>query len=152
MAIFNDQANTVSHQPFVRRRPMGGPQVNAPTGEEGNPEIPRELPNEGPGVPVPTPAPPIVSRRTTGTGMGTGTEGGAQGAPPLPMAPSPVAMQPPAPFTPMAYGNRPTMGRMLFGKAGGLLGGGLGVPGAMSDEGLDVDALLEMLRLAGSEE
>jgi hypothetical protein len=47
----------------------------------------------------------------------------------------------------------PTVGRMLFGRAGGLLGGGLGVPGAIGDEGgEDISALMELLKLAGARE
>ncbi len=99
----------------------------------GNTERPREMP-------APQPGPGSVTRRSAAT-------------PSQPSAPSPVASQPPAPFTPMAGGMVPTVGRMLFGRAGGLLGGGLGVPGAIGDEGgEDISALMELLKLAGGRE
>jgi len=109
-------------------------------GKFGNTERPREMPAPQPGPGSVTPSGGGVSRRSAAT-------------PSQPSAPSPVASQPPAPFTPMAGGMVPTVGRMLFGRAGGLLGGGLGVPGAIGDEGgEDISALMELLKLAGARE
>lgn len=77
----------------------------------------------------------------------------SQATPTMPSSPSPVAARPPAPYVPPEpMGAAPIASRTLFGRANGLLEGGLGVPGAMSDQGptaAQVAALLEMMRYLG---
>jgi hypothetical protein len=140
-------------KPDVRRvQPQTTPMVGQPQPTPG---------------PEPTPGPagsPISSPRTgpqAGPGSlfaglsapgGIGGGGVASGATPSrPDAPTPVASQPPAPFMPMNAGMQPTAGRMLFGRAGGLMGGGLGVPGALGgqESGTDADALATLLKMLG---
>jgi hypothetical protein len=92
--------------------------------------------------------------------------GGSQATPSRPMQPSPVAMGTPQPFTPlsnpdttqiastqpgglasiMRRGIEPSpQGGALLGRAGGLLGGGLGVPGLGGSESNDLSSMISAL-------
>lgn len=85
----------------------------------------------------------------------------ATATPARPSEPSPIAMQPPKPFTPLSG---PSVSQMvqpisrnvpgtaqgpnstLLGKAGGLLGGGLSVPGTFqAGTGQDISGLINVL-------
>lgn len=138
-------------EPIMDVRPdenqLGGvapPVIDAPA--EGNRQGPRD-------AAPPPPAPPQA-------GPGPGPGPAPHGAPQRPMEPQPIAMSPPQPFTPMASSLSPTQtvstqpgGSItrrglgpspgLLGSAGGLLGGGLGVPGQSGRD--DMGPLLAML-------
>ncbi len=94
-------------------------------------------------------------------GGGPPSLGGMYGATPSQSdEPNPAAAGMPHPFTPMQppmlpAGASPNASRFLFGRAGGLLGGGLGVPGILGDEGGnedDVAALMHLMSLGGGGE
>lgn len=82
---------------------------------------------------------------------------GAQATPSMPTSPSPAAMGAPQPFTPIASGATPSamagvqrvsMNSPLFGRAGGLLGGGVGIQhgnALEAETNPDVQRLLQML-------
>lgn len=114
-----------------------------PPSEDGHlPPIPGS--SEGPRD-RPMPQPP------TENAPGGVTRKGLPGAaPPMPMSPTPVSAQPPQPFTPLTpprgmSGAALAPSSNLLGKAGGLLGGGLGVPGIASGDTQDVSSLIESL-------
>ena len=134
-----------------------------------------EAPPESPGQIFEPPRMEMAPPPDQGGPMGGG--GGSQAAPPRPEEPMPVASQPPNPeaqmpqaFTPMQdpmtsgqqaqaafpiqrrpvvpmTGAANTQGGTMLGQAGGLLGGGLGVPGAMgtSQSHTDISNLIANL-------
>lgn len=131
----------------------GGP-VSAPTDasaqspRERQPDIP--FPVNAPRTPTPPSAEAQLGGQMNAQGGISAPGGGAQQTPQMPDSPSPIAAGPPAPFTPLpqpspsslvssassfspassaaVFGSSPTT-QPLFGAAGGLLGGGIGLPG-----------------------
>ncbi len=136
--------NATDEEPRVRRRLTGAPLAPEPeppialppTPMPGTGTRPRDLPAPDPGA----------------VGQAGPSASPSRATPSQPTEPSPVASLPPAPFAPMQAGMQPTMGRMLFGRAGGLLGGGIGVPGALGDEGSspEADALMLLMQYLSS--
>lgn len=136
-----------ANSPMMPPPPMGGGPTNDPL---NNSTGPRELHPASPTT-------PDVSRR--GAGGPAPEQPDVQGTPGRPSAPTPVAGMPPVPFTPLAPTDpqlltQPQVGRPdlpntpMFGSAGGALGGGMGVPGAMSttaSDNPDISQLLQML-------
>lgn len=108
---------TDPHQPTDPNVPPGA-------GPQGN----RVTPVEQKGTNIPTS--PLVTPRSNAT-------------PGQPQEPTPVASGPPQPFSPMpspivrrgiSAGGPNSQSSMLLGKAGGLLAGGLGVPGVVGGQ------------------
>lgn len=112
-------------EPEIAKIPFGDPRVI------GNDQGPRELQDtSGP------------TRINQPGGMPGGT-------PSRPSFPTPVSSQAPQPFRPMQAprgiaGSAMSPSSGLLGRAGGLLGGGLGVPGVMKG-GQDISALIQQL-------
>lgn len=123
--------------------PNGAP----PPPQPGNPETPRDrAPEQGPGrLPLPNQPGPYDQSGTTPITPNV------QAAPARPMDPSPVSMQPFAPMAPPQGVQRkvitggPAPGSALLGRAGGLMGGGLGVPTTTQGVTPDVSALIAQL-------
>jgi hypothetical protein len=112
-------------------------------GGAGNAYRPLELHPDAGGLPTQ----PLESPRTV------------VGTPSRPQEPTPIAGQPPQPFSPMpspitrrgiSTGGPNSQSSSLLGKAGGLLGGGLGVPGAMGGQGSNdiSDLIANLFKLA----
>lgn len=93
----------------------GGPADNGPDYSAGY------GPGENPNGPSP-------EAMLSGGGMPSYQGGGGMHAPSMPNHPSPVSMGLPVP-NPLPSPSPRALSGALFGKAGGLLGGGLGVPG-----------------------
>lgn len=120
-------------QPISKIGQPGEP--DGPTsGPVGNPQGPRDRPGGG--------APPTINQ------PGGISQDPSRPTPSMPASPTPVASEPPRPFTPMdptmtppettqptgitrrtVPGSPSMQSPNLLGSAGGLLGGGLGVPG-----------------------
>lgn len=122
----------------------GGPEAIPP--QYGNSESSRDrMPGGGPG----TQNAPNVP---TGQFNQQGTIQRAQSAPSMPSSPTPAAMKPFAPMAPPQGVQRkvilggPAPSNGLLGRAGGLLGGGLGVPSGGQAETPDISALMQMLQ------
>lgn len=142
-----DQAGIGAGTGGVQRVPPSPPSVpsinpddinlpGGPGGQTGNPTGPRDRPDTNPGT---SNAPGGVQR--------VGLPGSA---PSMPSAPSPISAGLPQPFTPMApprgiAGSALAPSSNLLGKAGGLLSGGLGVPGRMGSDAQDISGLIQML-------
>jgi hypothetical protein len=112
------------------------------------PSVPDYTVPEVPGAPkLPKPMPPDAA-------LGAAPPPESTSAPDMPDYPSPVAEEKPAPiqgYTPPASIQRkgltgaPSLpSSKLLGQAGGLLGGGLGVP-SLTGSGGDVSALIQQL-------
>lgn len=123
----------------------GGPDGPVPP-QTGNSETPRDrTPNQGPGTQN-QPNIPTGQFNQPGTGPVR-----AQSAPSMPSAPSPASMQPFQPMAPpqgvqrkmVLGGAAPTSG--LLGRAGGLLGGGMGVPQSGGPAAPDISTLIQQL-------
>ena len=76
---------------------------------------------------------------------GSGGGGGTAPTPPMPMSPSPVGAQPPNPMR--LNGPSPSD---LLGKAGGLLGGGIGLGGQDGGSAVPTDLLMMLTQLLGN--
>lgn len=146
----------------VKRKPLPGaapdpmaeqvltesmPPMSAP--QPGNPQTPRErVPDQGPGQP---PAPNIPTTEYDQAGTTPTGPVRAMSAPSMPTAPTPASLQPFAPMAPpqgvqrkvVLGGPAPAAG--LLGRAGGLLGGGIGVPTSGMPATPDVSALIQQL-------
>lgn len=146
------------NDPGLVHPPTAPPPPGVP-GPGGNSTTPRDF--AGASEPTSTPPSPRITNRAT---------------PSRPMEPEPVASSTPQPFQPMpqpggggmmgamASGGAPpgifrrgvvpggpnAQSSMLLGKAGGLMGGGLGVPSVYGSNGDDIsDLILTILKNAG---
>lgn len=143
---------TVPTPPGPPGPPLTDPK-SPPVDKTGNPEHPIDRPS-------PTPPMPPTSPRVVGP---TAT-------PQMPNEPTPIASQAPSPFTPMtgsmsasdttipsvvrrgvSTGGPHEQSSSLLGKAGGLMGGGLAVPGVLgTQENPDMADLLMKLFMMGN--
>ena len=140
--------------PPIAGAPDAGSTLNAPANRGG--ETPRERQPQMPTQGQPPLTPPSPEAQLGGGAQATET-------PMRPTSPTPVAGQPPMPFSPepappassltstlrtpsQFASNRQTA---LFGKQGGLLGGGLGAPGKLegSEGANSPDLIMQLLQL-----
>ena len=159
----------VSPPPMGSGQPPGTPPVGKPTPPLLSAPTPRVDPAGNPQGP--TQRGPINLPTTPGSLVGGAPPSTA--APSRPSEPTPVSgstpapvTQPPPPFQPMPTGMSPgdstvstvvrrglvpggpnQQGAALLGKAGGLLGGGLGVPGIMGAGSEDISDLIAQIYL-----
>lgn len=155
--IDNNDDERLGHEPMKPTGPLT--QDIPPIGPRGNPERARERAvGQDPTSPI---APGGVPREgLPGESAEPFAFGGAPGvqragsAPSMPTDPTPVSTQAPQPFTPMApptgvtrraVGAPSAPSSRLFGRAGGLMGGGMGVPGIYGGGGNDISALILQL-------
>lgn len=154
-----------NHSPFspppppAEAPPIGG--MMPPGGDIGN-NPPNDMPAPG-GATVPDvhrpggqDGPPMrdtTSPREQHPGA-PGPGNGGMGTPPMPSSPTPIAGGAPQPFTPIPgppmAGGVQRVTPSLYGKAGGLLGGGIGVQDA-GNPGMDANNpdILRLLQLLG---
>lgn len=134
--------------PYSPTPPPQGP-LSPGTSDIGTPDDSGRLPplpgnSEGPRDRT-IPEPP-----TQNAPGGVQRQGLPGASPSRPIAPSPIAAMSPRPFTPLTpprgmQGAALAPSSNLLGKAGGLLGGGLGVPGSVSGDTQDVSSLIAAL-------
>lgn len=137
----------------------GAQQPSGPVDPGGNSENPRERGGGGltqvPGNPdMPRPGSPAGQPSTMTPPSPEASLAGHQ-TPPQSMAPNPISAGPGAPVTPLK-GPSPAelvgggqLGQGMLGSAGGLLGGGLGVPGKVGSDDENSQLLPLLMQLLG---
>lgn len=171
VSMMADEGNQVGPPsvPFPTSTAPGGPDLGGSTSnsqgptERGPQNLPSSLvPRVGlPNVPPGGGSVPLPPQPTGGGGI-PGAPGGANATPQMPKEPTPISTQTPTSFSPMPQNMTPdqlvtpqvtrrsltggtdTSAPSLLGKAGGLLGGGLSIPGLSSGPD-DIGALLQKL-------